>query len=59
MQFRLDLRMIAVNDEECRTNGVVIINNRFFIIQVPSRFANDLEFTQGQMDSKKTSALTE
>jgi hypothetical protein len=43
MQLRLELRSIAINDEECRPNGVIIIDNRFLVIQIPSRFTNELK----------------
>jgi hypothetical protein len=35
--------MIAINNEECRSNSVIIIDDRFFIIQIPSRFTKYLE----------------
>jgi len=37
-----DLRLISINDEKCRANGVVIINNSFLIIKISSGFTDNL-----------------
>jgi hypothetical protein len=37
-----DLRLVSINDEKCRANGVVVIDNSFLIIKISSRFTDDL-----------------
>ena len=37
-----DLRLVSINDEKCRANGVVIIDDSFLIIKISSSFTNNL-----------------
>ena len=37
-----DLRLVSINDEKCRANSVVIIDDSFLIIKISSSFTNNL-----------------